>query len=102
MEPFIYCQNIVNKSNSSFRYSFYFLAPYQRRAIAAVYAFCREVDDIVDKASNVEIAEKKLKFWENEIRNIPANKANHPIAIALSQCYVEFNLKLELILFSPL
>ena len=48
MSPDEYCQQKTVQSGSSFYYSFLFLAPELRRAITALYAFCREVDDTVD------------------------------------------------------
>ena len=45
MKPAAYCQEKAARSGSSFYYSFLFLSPEQRRAITALYAFCREVDD---------------------------------------------------------
>ena len=48
MTPHEYCQQRAAQSGSSFYYSFLFLPPERRRAITALYAFCREVDDVVD------------------------------------------------------
>ena len=44
MTPDQYCQQKAARSGSSFYYGFLFLPPDQRRAIIALYAFCREVD----------------------------------------------------------
>ena len=49
MTPDEYCQQKAAASGSSFYYSFLFLPPERRRAITALYAFCREVDDVVDE-----------------------------------------------------
>ena len=49
MTPDAYCQERASRSGSSFYYSFMFLPPERRRAITALYAFCREVDDVVDE-----------------------------------------------------
>ncbi len=51
MSPDEYCQQKTVQSGSSFYYSFLFLPPQRRRAITALYAFCREVDDTVDEAT---------------------------------------------------
>ena len=48
MTPDEYCQQRTARSGTSFYYSFLFLPPERRRAITALYAFCREVDDVVD------------------------------------------------------
>ena len=49
MDPHEYCQQKAAHSGSSFYYSFLFLTKERRRAITALYAFCREVDDVVDE-----------------------------------------------------
>jgi 15-cis-phytoene synthase len=49
MTPDEYCQQKAAASGSSFYYAFHFLPPSRRRAITALYAFCREVDDVVDE-----------------------------------------------------
>ncbi|HQE40870.1 MAG TPA: squalene/phytoene synthase family protein, partial [Zoogloea sp.] len=48
-DPHAYCQERAAASGSSFYYSFMFLPPERRQAITALYAFCREVDDVVDE-----------------------------------------------------
>lgn len=78
-----YCQDKALKSGSSFYYSFMFLKPVQRQAITAVYAFCREVDDIVDECQDTEVAKKKIAFWHEELNRIYNNEPTHPVGIAL-------------------
>ena len=56
MTPDEYCQQKAAASGSSFYYSFLFLPPERRRAITALYAFCREVDDVVDECSDEQVA----------------------------------------------
>ena len=56
MTPDEYCQQKAASSGSSFYYSFLFLPPERRRAITALYAFCREVDDVVDEVTEPEVA----------------------------------------------
>jgi len=58
MSPDHYCQQKAARSGSSFYYSFLFLPVEQRRAITALYAFCREVDDIVDECSDPAVAHR--------------------------------------------
>jgi phytoene synthase len=83
MSPDDYCQEKAAKSGSSFYYSFLFLPPERRRAITALYAFCREVDDIVDETSDVGIARTKLAWWRTEIADLFAGHPHHPVALAL-------------------
>ena len=56
MTPDEYCQQKAAASGSSFYYSFLFLPPERRRAITALYAFCREVDDVVDECADPQLA----------------------------------------------
>ena len=97
MTPQAYCEQKVRQSGSSFYYSFLFLTAKQREAMIALYAFCREIDDIVDapyyKNNDSSIAQTKLNWWRNEVQNIYTHKASHPIAIAISKCLENYNFK---------
>jgi phytoene synthase len=83
MSPDDYCQQKAAQSGSSFYYSFLFLPPERRRAITALYAYCREVDDTVDECTDVAIARTKLAWWRKEIAAMLAGKATHPVTLAL-------------------
>ena len=90
---FRYCQDKTVQSGSSFYFSFFFLPILQRRAITAVYAFCREVDDIVDRCTDRTVARKNLTWWREEIQRVYAAKPVHPVGIALNETIQTFNLK---------
>jgi phytoene synthase len=83
MSPDEYCQQKTVQSGSSFYYSFLFLPPERRRAITALYAFCREVDDTVDDATDESIARIKLAWWRNEVSTMYAATPTHPVMLAL-------------------
>ena len=83
MSPDQYCQQKAAASGSSFYYSFLFLPPERRRAITALYAFCREVDDAVDEASDAQRAAVKLAWWRAEVANLAAGNPQHPVTRAL-------------------
>ena len=87
MSPDEYCQQKATQSGSSFYYSFLFLPPERRRAITALYAFCREVDDVVDECSDESVARNKLLWWRKEIVAMLENRPSHPVTKAL-QPYV--------------
>src|SRR3989454_7428832 len=72
MTPDEYCQQKAAASGSSFYYSFLFLSRERRRAITALYAFCREVDDVVDETSDAQLAAAKLAWWRAEVANLDA------------------------------
>jgi 15-cis-phytoene synthase len=92
MDPHEYCQERAASSGSSFYYSFLFLPPLQRRAITALYAFCREVDDVVDECSDASIARMKLAWWRGEVAKTYCGGAQHPVALALAEVVSEFRL----------
>jgi phytoene synthase len=83
MSPDEYCQNKAVQSGSSFYYSFLFLAPETRKAITALYAFCREVDDVVDECSDPSVARVKLDWWSKQINALFTGGADHPVMQAL-------------------
>ena len=83
MTPDEYCQQKAAASGSSFYYSFLFLPPERRRAITALYAFCREVDDIADEVADPAIARTKLAWWRTEVANLFSGHPQHPVALAL-------------------
>ena len=95
MNPHEYCQQKTARSGSSFYYSFLFLPPAQRRAITALYAFCREVDDVVDECSDPNVARMKLAWWRNEISGVYGGTPQHPVALALADVASGFHLQQE-------
>ena len=83
MTPNEYCQSKAAASGSSFYYSFLFLPPERRRAITAVYAYCREVDDVVDEVSDANAAEATLAWWRQEVGELFRGHPTHPVTRAL-------------------
>jgi phytoene synthase len=90
--PDDYCREKAAGSGSSFYYSFLFLPPPRRRAITAFYAFCREVDDVVDEATDTGVARAKLAWWRTEVANLFAGHPAHPVTRALQPFIAEFGL----------
>jgi phytoene synthase len=82
--PDEYCQKKAAQSGSSFYYSFLFLPPERRRAITALYAFCREVDDAVDEPSDPSAARATLAWWRGEVAQLFAGNPQHPVTRALA------------------
>jgi phytoene synthase len=93
--PDEYCQQKAVQSGSSFYYSFLFLPPQRRRAITALYAFCREVDDIVDECTDTGVAHTKLAWWRQELARLYAGQPQHPVARALQPALQPFGIKQE-------
>jgi phytoene synthase len=95
MSPDEYCQQKTVQSGSSFYYSFLFLPHERRRAITALYAFCREVDDIVDEINDQSVARIKLAWWRNEVAQMYAGAPTHPVTQALAPHLKAYDLKQE-------
>lgn len=92
MTPDEYCQDKAARSGSSFYYSFLFLPPERRRAITALYAFCREVDDVVDELRDAGVARTKLEWWQQEIERMVAGQPSHPVTRSLAPHLEHFDL----------
>jgi len=95
MTPDEYCQQKAAASGSSFYYSFLFLPPERRRAITALYAFCREVDDVVDETGELQVAAAKLAWWRAEIDGLYAGRPQHPVTKALARFIEKYSLPKE-------
>ena len=92
MDPHQYCQQKAAASGSSFYYSFLFLPEDRRRAITALYAFCREVDDVVDDCSDAATARATLAWWRLELAAAFHGNPQHPVARALADVAPRYNL----------
>jgi phytoene synthase len=95
MTPEQYCQSKAAHSGSSFYYSFLFLAPEKRNAITALYAFCREIDDVVDGCADTGVARAKLDWWRAELDQCFSGQPSHPVTRALQQPIAHMNLPVE-------
>ncbi len=95
MTPEQYVQDKAAKSGSSFYYAFLFLPPQRRAAITAFYAFCREVDDVVDETHDAGVAATKLAWWRKEAANAFAGQPQHPVMKALMPHCAAFDIRLE-------
>ena len=84
MTPEQYVQDKAAASGSSFYYAFLFLPPPRRAAITAFYAFCREVDDVVDDMVDAGVAARKLAWWRTEVAQAFDGKPTHPVMQALA------------------
>jgi 15-cis-phytoene synthase len=93
--PEAYCQEKAAGSGSSFYYAFLFLPPERRRAITALYAFCREVDDVVDECTDAQLAATKLAWWRTEVGRLYARQPEHPVTRALAPAIEPFAIRAE-------
>ena len=93
MSPQDYVQQKAAASGSSFYYAFLFLPPERRAAITAFYAFCREVDDVVDEIKDPSVAATKLAWWQKEVLQAYAGQPSHPVMHALMPLAPNFGIE---------
>lgn len=98
MNPDQYAEEKAAASGSSFYYAFKFLSPPRRAAITAFYAFCREVDDVVDEVSDLSVAATKLAWWRKEVAAAFAGQPSHPALKALMPHTVTYGIRADQLL----
>ena len=77
-------ERIVRRSGTSFYWGMRVLPPERRSAMYAIYAFCREVDDIADGSLSVTAKTARLDAWAEEIERLYQGRPTEPIARALT------------------
>jgi len=95
MTPNQYCEDKCRQSGSSFTLSFRFLPREKREAMTVLYAFCREIDDVVDECSDANVARTTLNWWRGEIAAVYSGMPTHPVCRALVPVVQRFNLPQE-------
>ena len=93
MTPEQYVQQKAVASGSSFYYAFLFLPAPRRAAITAFYAFCREVDDVVDEMTDPGVASTKLAWWSGEVAQAFGGQPSHPVMLALMPHAASFDIE---------
>jgi phytoene synthase len=93
MTPEQYVQQKAVASGSSFYYAFLFLPAPRRAAITAFYAFCREVDDVVDEMTDAGVAATKLAWWSGEVAQSFSGQPSHPVMKALMPHVADYGIE---------
>ncbi len=83
MTPIQYCYEKVKASKSNFTWAFSFISQDRRDALVSLYAFCREIDDIVDETLEIEVATAKINWWKAEINRLFHETPQHPVTKSL-------------------
>ena len=88
-----YCHQKVAESHSSFLSGFRFLSIEKRNAITVLYAFCRELDDVVDGCTDPNMAQITLNWWRSDLEKVFNNEMpEHPVHQALKDIRASFDL----------
>lgn len=86
MQPIEYCNLKAAESGSSFLAGFRFLSPSQRDAMTVLYAFCRELDDVVDDCTDEGVAQTTLNWWRGDLDTVFSDRLpEHPVNQALQK-----------------
>jgi phytoene synthase len=86
-------ESVVRRSGTSFYWAMRILPEEKRRAMFAVYAFCREVDDIADDPGEVPAKLIALGQWRDEIERLYDRAPRLPISRALLAPVQRFGLR---------
>ncbi len=88
----IFVRDLVRGSGTSFFWAMRLLEPQRRRAMYAVYAFCREVDDIADADAALSWKRTELDRWRGEIDRLFAGTPTRPTTRAILPAIARFGL----------
>lgn len=90
-----FCRWLVRRSRSSFYYAFLPLPPEKRRALNAIYACCRLVDDIADTPGGGEDRGGRLSIWKDALDHLGVPSFPHPVLQELAWTNAVFGLPLK-------
>jgi phytoene synthase len=91
-DAYAHCARVTRRSGSSFAAAFWMLSPPRRRALHAIYAFCRLADDIADDPALRGDRARLLERWRAELRDAYLGKSSHPVGVALADAVERFRL----------
>jgi 15-cis-phytoene synthase len=86
---------ITNETARNFAWGIRILPGPKRRAVAALYAFARAVDDLADRE---EPARGELERWRGDIEGLPAIPAGRPILVALADALTRYKIPKQALL----
>jgi len=92
LEAYAQCARITRRSGSSFASAFWMLPRARRRALHAIYAFCRLADDIADDVAVAGDRTELLARWREELDAAYRGDSRHPVGIALADAADRFQL----------
>ena len=90
-----HCELVTRRASSNFYWGFRLLPHDRRRALCAVYAFCRSADDIADEPGATKDPRRVLERWREELDAVYGGRPRHPIALALADTIERFAIPRE-------
>jgi phytoene synthase len=94
-ECYRHCRDIARHNSKTFYLSSLFLGPEKRRAVWAVYAFCRTADDIVDQVTPASERLAAIDYWERALLAANSGKPDDRIMVALYDAIGRFDIPLQ-------
>jgi phytoene synthase len=91
-QDFERCAEITRRASSNFYYAFMLLPVERRRALHAVYAFCRFIDDIADEADASADPRTLLALWRAELDHVYQGAPTRPVSRALQAAVREYRI----------
>jgi phytoene synthase len=92
LHAYAHCRGVTRASHSSFAAAFWMFPKPKRRALHAIYAFCRLADDIADDPAIRGNRSLLLERWREELAGAYEGKAVHPVGVALGDAVQRFAL----------
>ena len=92
LRAYAHCRGVTRASHSSFAAAFWMFPKAKRRALHAIYAFCRLADDIADDPAIRGNRGLLLERWREELAGAYEDKAVHPVGVALGDAVKRFDL----------
>jgi phytoene synthase len=90
-QAYEYCRTIIEQHSKTFSKAFAMLPKQQKKAVWAIYAFCRRADDIVDEGENPK---EELEVFAKEFDQFMEGKlsSQHPAWVALEDVFSHFSM----------
>jgi phytoene synthase len=83
----------LGAAGTSFSWAMHLVSVQRRKAVYALYAFCREVDDIADGAASPSLKQILFMNWRTEIAHLYGGRPRHAVALGLNQAIHLYGLR---------
>ena len=89
------CRDIAKEYSKTFYFASLFLPPEKRRAVWAVYAFCRTADDFADSSEPAADRLAAIDDWHQRLVAAYDGRPDHPLMVALSDAVRNYHIPVE-------
>lgn len=89
-EAYDYCARVIQANSRTFHLASSLLPKQKRRAVQALYAFCRATDDLIDKSEHPEHVEQTLRNWRIRLTSNPT--VYDPVPLAWTDAQARYNI----------